>query len=172
MSTLKQKTAARSNIKKAQARWRNMSHRQHALAQPQGRTREKPGTTGKGGFFRIEVRPKGEFVTFRNQDVGKSGHLERLAGRRSSGSWDTVSWLISKKDAHVAKDGSLKIDDSKIRTALVGKKQIRGKITHVKGDVFQAKPRKNIPESEKPTAAQRRAEMQNIKKAQAARSLR
>ncbi|KKW35696.1 hypothetical protein A2852_00360 [Candidatus Adlerbacteria bacterium RIFCSPHIGHO2_01_FULL_54_23] len=51
--------------------------------------RKLPGTTGKGKFYRIEVRPKGDFFSFRNQDVGKKGGLERLAGRRSSGSWDT-----------------------------------------------------------------------------------
>ena len=98
--------------------------------------RKLPGTTGKGKFYRIEVRPKGQFVTFRNQDVGRKGGLERLAGKRSSGSWDTVSWLVSKKDAHV-KRGHLMITDPKARTVL---KSIRGHIVHVKGDVFKAHP--------------------------------
>jgi hypothetical protein len=40
---------------------------------------------------------------------------------------------------------------------------------HVRGDRFRAKPRRNIPEGEKPTPAMRRAQMQNIKKAQASR---
>lgn len=166
MATQKQKAAARRNIKKAQRKWKNMTKRQHSLAQPQGRRRMLPGTTGKGKFYRIEVRSKGEFVTFRNQDVGKKGGLERLAGRRSSGSWDTVSWLVSKKVAHVGKNGELMIDDPKARTAL---KQIQGPIIHVKGDVFKAHPRRNIPESAKPTPAMRRAEMRNIKRAQKAR---
>ena len=39
---------------------------------------------------------------------------------------------------------------------------------HVSGDRFQAKPRRDIPESEKPTPAMRRAQIANIKKAQAA----
>ena len=127
--------------------------------------RKAPGTTGKGKFYRIEVRPKADFVAFRNQDVGRKGGLERLAGKRSSGSWDTVSWLVSKKDAHV-KAGHLMITDPKARTVL---KSIRGQIVHVKGDVFRAKPRKNVPERSKPTAAMRRAQMRNIKKAQKAR---
>lgn len=158
MATQKQKTAARKNIKKAQQKWKSMTKRQHTLAQPQGRGRKLPGTTGKGKFYRIEIRPKGEFITFRNQDVGKKGGLERLAGRRSSGSWDTVSWLVSKTGAHVDAHGHLKIDDPKMHTAL---KQIRGRIVHVKGDVFRAHPRRNIPESEKPTLAQRRAWRKN-----------
>lgn len=165
MATRKQSAAARKNIRKAQAAWKGMSHREHALAQPQGRGRLKPGTTGKGHFYRIEVRPKADFVTFRNQDVGQKGGLERLAGKRSSGSWDTVSWLVSKDDAHVER-GHLMIDGAKARTAL---KQIRGPIRHVKGDVFRAYPARNVPEAEKPTAAMRRAQKANIKKAQKAR---
>lgn len=165
MATRKQTSAARKNIKKAQAKWKGMTKRQHALAQPQGRARALPGTTGKGKFYRIEVRPKGQFVSFRNQDVGKKGGLERLAGHRSSGSWDTVSWLVSKKNAHV-KAGHLVITDPKARTVL---KSIRGHIVHVKGDVFKAHPRKNVPESAKPTPAMRRAQKKNIKKAQRSR---
>ncbi|MDO8517942.1 MAG: hypothetical protein Q7S26_01450 [bacterium] len=127
--------------------------------------RKAPGTTGKGKFYRIEVRPKGDFVLFRNQDVGKKGGLERLAGKRKSGSWATVSWLVGKDKAHIDAHGHLKIDDAKARTAL---KQIRGHVVHVKGDVFHAHPR-NVPERAKPTPAMRRAQKKNIKKAQAAR---
>jgi len=157
--------AAKKNIKKAQAAWKGMTKRERSLAQPQGRGRLKPGTSGKGKFYRIEVRPKSEFVTFRNQDVGKKGGLERLAGKRTSGSWDTVSWLIGKNKAHV-QNGHLMIDDPKARTVL---KSIRGRIVHVKGDVFRAHPRKNVPEAAKPTSAMRRAQKANIKKAQKAR---
>ena len=166
MATLKQKTAAARNIKKAQKVWKKMTHRQHTFSQPQGRGRKKPGTTGRGKFYRILVRPKSEFKSFRVQDVGKRGGLERLAGRRGSGSWDTVSWLVSKNNAHVTKDKKLIIDEPKTKSVL---KQISGKIIHLKGDIFIAKPRKNIPEKDKPTAKQRRAEMANIKKAQKAR---
>jgi len=165
MVTTKQKVAAKKNIKKAQAKWKGMTKRQHTLAQPQGRGRTKPGTTGKGKFYRIMVRPKGEFTSFRVQDVGQKGGLERLAGRRSSGSWDTVSWLISKEDAKV-KDGHLMITDAKAKSVL---KSISGHIYHVKGDIFKAHPRKNVPEAAKPTPAMRRAQKANIKKAQAAR---
>jgi hypothetical protein len=44
-----------------------------------------------------------------------------------------------------------------------------GPAKHVKGDVFQGHPRKNVPEREKPTPAQRRSRMENIRKAQQAR---
>ena len=128
--------------------------------------RKQPGTGGAGEFYRIIVRPKGEFTSFRNQDVGKKGHLERLAGRRSSGSWGTVSWLVSKRDAH--KSGkSLIITTPKVRQSI--EQGTRGPIVHVKGDIFESRPRKNIPEKSKPTLAQRRAQSSNIKKAQAAR---
>lgn len=129
--------------------------------------RKAPGTTGKGKFYRIELRPKGQFTRFRIQDVGRKGGLERLAGHRRSGSWDTVSWLISKDKAAVVK-GHLKITGVKDRSVL---KQIRGPIVHVKGDVFRAHPR-NVPEAKKPTSAMRRAQRANIKKAQRARAKR
>jgi hypothetical protein len=41
-------------------------------------------------------------------------------------------------------------------------------VVHVAGDRFKAKPRRDIPEEEKPTPAMRRAQAANIKKAQAA----
>ncbi len=126
--------------------------------------RKAPGSTGKGRFYRINVRPKGEFRSFRIQDVGKKGGLERLTGRRTSGSWDTVTWLVEKSKAHV-KAGHLIIDNPKDRSIL---KQIKGHIYHVKGDIFRAHP-KNVPEAAKPTPAMRRAQKANIKKAQAAR---
>jgi hypothetical protein len=44
-----------------------------------------------------------------------------------------------------------------------------GPAKHVKGDIFQGHPRRNVPEREKPTPAQQRAQMENIRKAQEAR---
>lgn len=165
MTTKKQSLAAKKNIKKAQAVWNGMTKRQHSLAQPEGRMRQKPGVTGKGEFYRIEVRPKGEFKTFRVQDVGGKGGLERLAGKRSSGSWGTVSWLVSKKDAKVI-DKKLIITSTKAKSVL---KSLRGPIVWVKGDIFKSHPVKNVPEAKKPTPAMRKAQMSNIKKAQAVR---
>jgi len=127
--------------------------------------RKVPGSTGKGKFYRINVRPKGEFTSFRVQDVGKKGGLERLAGHRASGSWDTVTWLVEKKDAHV-KNGHLIVTGAKAKSVL---KNISGHIYHVKGDIFRAHPEKNVPEAAKPTLAMRRAQRANIKKAQRAR---
>jgi hypothetical protein len=165
MATEKQRAAARKNIRKAQAAWQSMSHREHARAQPEGRKRAKPGTKGEGHYYRVGVRPKKEFVTFRTQDVGEPGHVQRLAGKRQSGSWDTVTWLISKEDAHV-ENGKLIPDTADARDVL---EKLGSTPRHVKGDIFEAKPRPNVPEREKPTPAQQRARRANIKKAQAAR---
>jgi hypothetical protein len=60
--SLKQRRAAKKNIKKAQAKWRGMSSRAKAKAQPKGRGRAKPGTVGEGKFYRVAVRPKSEFT--------------------------------------------------------------------------------------------------------------
>ena len=164
MATAKQIAAAKKNIKKAQKAWKNMSSRQHALAQPEGRARKRPGAGG-GEFFRIEVRPKNEFVTFRTQDVGDKGGIERLAGKRSSGSWDTATWLVSKDFAH--KEGKKLVPDHPDAKSLF--EDLGSTPMHVKGDVFKAKDRPNVPEKDKPTPAQKRARAANIKKAQAAR---
>ena len=165
MATEKQREAARRNVRKAQAAWQAMSHTERARAQPQGRGRKKPGTGGEGEFYRIVVRPKEEFATFRTQDVGEPGGLERVAGKRESGSWDTQAWLVSKTDAHVEGD-RLVPDSADARNLLarLGSDPVR-----VKGDIFEAKDRPNVPESAKPTPAQQRARQENIKKAQAAR---
>src|SRR5260221_13972184 len=69
--------------------------------QNNGHIRQKPGSSGKGDYYHVEVLPKTGFVTFRTQDVGRRGHIQRVAGKRASGSWATVKWLIGKQDAHV-----------------------------------------------------------------------
>jgi len=165
MATEKQREAARKNIKKAQAAWKSMTARQHSLAQPEGRGRAKPGSTGQGDFYRIVVRPKEQFTSFRNQDVGDPGHLERVAGHRSSGSWATQAWLVSKEDAHIKGD-TLVADHPDVQDLL---DTLGSKPKHIKGDIFEAKDRPNVPEADKPTTAQKRAQSENIKKAQAAR---
>ncbi|MCI0461512.1 MAG: hypothetical protein L0Z62_31560 [Gemmataceae bacterium] len=168
MATMKQREAARRNIQKAQAAWQSMSRQQHAQAQPEGRARQKPGTGGEGDYYHVTVRPREDFVTFRTQDVGEPGHVQRVAGKRSSGSWSTQKWLISKEDAHV-EDGKLIPDTAGAKDVLA---KLGSKPVHVKGDIFEATPRPNVPEREKPTPAQQRARRANIQKAQAARRAR
>lgn len=154
MNLLEQRRAAKRKIKKART-----------LSRSKGKRRAKPGTTGTGEFFHIQVRPRSEFVTFRTQDVGKKGGIERVAGKRSSGSWDDQKWLISKKDAHI-KNSHLVPDTEHARKLL---QTFGTKPRHIEADRFQARPRPNVPEREKPTPEQRRARKTNIRKAQAAR---
>lgn len=165
MTSQKQKEAARKNIKKAQAKWKSLSSQARARRQPEGRARAKPGVKGSGDYYRIIVRPKTEFTSFRNHDVGKEGHIQRLAGHRKSGSWDTHAWLIEKKDA-TPKKGWLYGKTKDVKELL---STLRTRPKHVKGDVYEAKPRKNVPEKDKPTPAQKKARKENIKKAQKAR---
>jgi hypothetical protein len=73
--------------------------------------------------------------------------------------------LIGKEDAHV-EDGKLVGDTKEAKDLL---KTLRSKPAQVRGDRFEAKPRRNVPERSKPTSAQQRARRQNIRKAQAAR---
>lgn len=135
--------------------------------------REKPGSTGTGEYYHVEVLPNTGFVTFRTQDVGKPGHIQRVAGKRPSGSWATVKWLIGKEDAHI-QDNRL-IPDTKGAKDVI--KQLGAQPVHLSGDRFKAKEKSNgtqrvqnqRPQSSKPTQAQMRARRANIKKAQAAR---
>ncbi len=128
------------------------------------RKRAKPGSRGGGRFFHIEVRPSRDFVSFRVQDVGQPGGVERLAGLRANGSWDTAKWLVEKTHAHI-EDGRLVADSAEAKKLL---RNLGSAPLHLSGDRFRAKPRRDIPESEKPTPAMRRAQLANIKKAQAA----
>jgi hypothetical protein len=127
--------------------------------------RKQPGETGEGNFYRIVVRSKYQFVSFRTDDVGDKGHVERLAGKRASGSWDTHAWLISKDDAHM--EGKKLIADSADAKEII--KQLGSQPVLKKGMVFTAKDKPNVPERLKPTLAQQKARKSNIKKAQAAR---
>src|SRR6266540_1270237 len=125
--------------------------------------RKKPGSTGQGDYYHVEVRPRGDFVSFRTQDVGDPGHIQRVAGKRESGSWATVKWLIGKDDAHVS--GESLVGDTREAKDVINK--LGSKPVHKSGDRFEAQPRKNVPERSKPTTAQTRARRANIKKAQA-----
>ena len=130
---------------------------------PRKNRRAKPGARGTGGFFHIQVRPNSEFVSFRNQDVGGRGGIERIAGRRANGSWDTQKWLIGKSEAHL--DGKQLVADSVAAEKVLA--QLGSVPRHLGGDRFIAKPRRDIPEDAKPTPAMHRAQAANIKKAQA-----
>jgi hypothetical protein len=165
MATAAQRKASRQNIKKAQKAWQSMSSQTRSRRQPAGRSRARPGSRRGGEFFHIEVRPKREFATFRTQDVGKKGGIERVAGKRTSGSWDTQKWLISKEHAHRERS-KLVPDTADARKVL---KTLGAPPKHISGDRFKAAPRPNVPERRKPTPAQQRARTRNIHKAQAAR---
>jgi hypothetical protein len=156
MTTKKTTTTARRSVKK----------RQSTLKTRAPRSRAKPGTQGTGEYYRIEVRPKTRFASFRTQDVGGPGHIQRLAGKRASGTWATQAWLISKEDAHIS--GTRLIGDTTDAKELL--KKLGSTPEHLKGDVFQAKDQPDVPEVSKPTTAQQRAQTRNIRKAQTVRA--
>jgi len=122
--------------------------------------------TKEENYYRIMVRNKKQFAMFRNQDVGEPGHIQRLAGKRPNGSWDTQAWLVSKDDAYV--EHGILIPSSQKAKELF-EKQLGSKPRHMEDDMFEADPRVPIPEVAKPTLAQIRARRENIKKALAAR---
>ena len=100
-----------------------------------GNEREKPGAAGEGRFYHIEIQSPEEFKTFRTQDVGEKGGLERVGGQRKDGSWDTVKWLVSKEMAHIEK--SRLVADHKDAKELFDTLDSVPK--HIEGDIFEAK---------------------------------
>ncbi len=142
-----------------------MAQAKHAVLLTECRIVKKAGTSGKGRFYRVDIRDKSDFVMFRNHDVGGECHVERLAGKRANGRWSTVSWLIGKDEAHVT-NGILVGDNDEVRNVL---KRLRGRPKHLRGDIFVAGSEINFLERLKPTSAMKRAEMKNIKKTQETR---
>jgi hypothetical protein len=128
------------------------------MSRPSSPKRAKPGSRGGGRFFHVELRPSAQFVAFRVQDVGRPGGVERVAGRRASGSWATAKWLIEKSHAHV-EDGRLVPDSIEAEDLFAG---LGSSPVQVEGDRFRAEPQGETPEHV------RRARLANVKKARLA----
>ncbi len=129
-------------------------------------TRAKPGSTGKGDYYHVEVLPKTGFITFRTQDVGKRGHIQRVAGKKSSGAWETVKWLIGKEDAHVR--GDKLVPDTKGAKDLI--KELGAQPVHVSGDRFKARSKAKAGGRTKSASAKAGASRTGKRKVQTARS--
>ena len=115
---------------------------EHARSQPEGRASKKTGGQPEkdiiaSSFDRKRTSSPSDTMMWgnrRNPEIG---------GKRSGGSW--TAGLI-KEMAHM--EGNKLVADTSD-----GKKILQefGPAKHVKGDVFQGHPRKNVPEREKPT---------------------
>lgn len=140
---------------------RQTNNRKNKSAASRQKTRRKPGSTGKGEYYHIEVLPKADFVTFQTQDVGRRGHIQRVAGQRSSGYWSTVKWLIDKDDAHI-QDNKL-VPDTKAAKDVI--EQLGSEPMRMLGDLFKARPRPRFRAEIKPTRTQTRTRRENGKKA-------
>jgi hypothetical protein len=101
-----------------------------------GKKREKPGASGEGQYYHVEIQPAGPFTSFRTQDVGEKGGIQRVAGQRADGSWETQKWLISKELAHV-EQGRLIPDHEDAQEVL---DDLGSAPVHIEGDRFRAKP--------------------------------
>lgn len=134
-------------------RQRQSEKQNNKKPQSKKRTRKAPGSSGSGDYYHVEVRPGEEFVTFQTQDVGRRGHIQRVAGKRSSGYWTTVKWLIGKEDAHI-QDEKL-VPDTKAAKNVI--EQLGSQPVRLIGDRFRAKPKPNVSETIKPTPGQGRA---------------
>jgi hypothetical protein len=113
-----------------------MANTKRAVKKAAGRKRAKPGATGEGEYYHVQIRPTEGFTTFRTHDVGEKGGIQRVAGQREDSSWETQKWLISKDLAHVER-GRLVPDSQAARELL---DDLGSAPEHLEGDRFQAKP--------------------------------
>ena len=104
---------------------------------PEGVHRAESGSSGEGKYFHISILPKSQFQFFRTVDVGRKGHILRVAGRNGEGRWATQAWLISKEDAHM--EENFLVGDSVNAKKLI--KSFGSAPVHVEGDIFKAKDR-------------------------------
>ena len=118
--------------------------RQRAVAPAEGLKHPRPGTTGEGHYYQIEILSRRNFVEFRTEEIGRKGHIQRVAGQRPNGSWETVRWLIAKSDADV-EDGQLVPKTANARKVF---KELGSAPVHVKGDRFKTTARRNGKGSE------------------------
>jgi hypothetical protein len=144
---------------------RTATGRKNKMPVSRQKTRRKPSSTGKGEYYHIEVLPKADFVTFQTQDVGRRGHIQRVAGQRSSGYWSTVKWLIDKTDAHV-QDNKLIPDTNEAKNVI---EQLGSEPVRMLGDRFKARPRPSFRAEAKPTRTQTRARRESVRKMQSTR---
>lgn len=107
-----------------------------------GGQRRKPGATGQGDYYHVEVQARSQFSAFRTQDVGEKGGLQRVAGKKPDGKWETQAWLIAKPMAHVDKTGQLVADHADAREVL---EQLNGPARRLQGDRFRARRERNPP---------------------------
>ena len=133
--------------------------------QTKKRARKAPGSSGRGDYYHVEVLPGEDFVTFQTQDVGRRGHIQRVAGKRSSGYWTTVKWLIGKEDAHI-QDEKL-VPDTRAAKDVIN--QLGSPPVRLVGDRFKAKPKPHGSESIKPTFTEGRTRRESVKKTQPGR---
>lgn len=146
-------------------RRRTANRRENKKSLTRKQTRRKPGSTGRGEYYHIEVLPKADFVSFQTQEVGRRGHIQRVAGQRSSGYWSTVKWLIDKDDAHV-QDNKL-VPDTKAAKDVI--EQLGSEPVHMLGDLFKARPRPQMHEAVHPASTLTRSRRETVKKTQSTR---
>jgi hypothetical protein len=128
-------------------------------------TRKSPGSGGRGNYYHIELRRDDDFETFRTQDVGDPGHIQRVAGKKEGGSWATVKWLVGKDDAHI-EDGRLVGDTQDAKDLL---RRLRSRPVHLSGDRFEAKPRRSGASRSK-AGTQKKTSGKSTKKSKSSRA--
>lgn len=122
----------------------------------QEKIKQEPGF----GSYRITVRPKNQYTTFRTQQIAP--WLERIAGRNYKGKRYTVTRLVGKQCARLDERENLIVTDKHASIVL---KHIDGIIKPIDWDIFKAKPSFFAPELTPPVDEQpRKSTLAPVKK--------
>ena len=125
-----------------------MSPAEHVGSSP-GPRAGKPGDGGGGRNLPNRSPAEGGVRHVPDPGHGGAGRPRRLAGKRQSGSWATQAWLVSEP-TRTLESGRLIPDTADARNLFA---KLGSEPRHVKGDMFEAKDRPNVPERAKPTLA-------------------
>ena len=144
----KQCAAARRNIKKSQVMWQSMTPRQHSRANPRTRADE----TRRHRRRRVLSHHRAAEGAVRDLPHSRCRRTET----HSASGRQMCKWVVGHADVageqgrHAHREGRRLVPDTKDAKNLFAKLSTSPK--HVKGDIFEAKDRLNVPEREKPTA--------------------
>jgi hypothetical protein len=125
---------ASRKIPKVKVQLKNVNHVVSKLgAFYERRTQNIDKRFSEGSYYRIIVRPREDFKSFKSETPTINNTIQQINGKNAEGQWSTQSWLIHKDGAHID-SGKLVPDNKAVRRLL---QVLDGHVVHIKDDVFQ-----------------------------------
>lgn len=87
----------------------------------------------EGEYFRIIVRPRKKFLTFKSEPISSDGMLQQIHGQLPDKRWSTYAWLVNKQGAK-AQEKTLVATTTSVTHLF---RALNKKIIHVKDDTYK-----------------------------------